>query len=207
MIKCPGFDAGSDLEGCHQRSPARWQLARQVLVESLLLASVGSAFGLLLASRATRLLLSELSNPRAPIALDAAVDGRVLAFAIGAAVATALLFGAAPALRATAVAPIDALRSHGRSAATERAALSSGVTVLNVALSLLLVVAAGLFVQTFERLARVPLGFDANRTLVVSVTASTVPASERGTLVDRLARLTARNTQTSPARVHARTLG
>jgi putative ABC transport system permease protein len=167
---------------------SRWQLARQVMVESLVLASVGSAVGLLLASWATRLLLSELSNPRAPLALDAAVDGRVLAFASGAAVATALLFGAAPALRATAVAPIDALRSHGRSAATERAALSSGVTVLNVALSLLLVVAAGLFVQTFQRLARVPLGFDPDRTLVVSITASTVPASERGTLVDRLAR-------------------
>lgn len=123
--------------------------------------------------------------------LDTAIDGRVLAFAVGIAVATALLFGTAPALRATAVTPIEALRSHGRSAATERAALSSGVIILNVAVSLLLVVAAGLFVQTFERLARVLLGFDPDRTLVVSVTALTVPAPERPTLVNRLAKAVA----------------
>ena len=169
---------------------SRWRLVRQLLVESLVLASTGSAVGLLLASWATQLLLMELSNPRAAIALDASVDGRVLAFAVGAAIATALLFGTAPALLATAVAPIDALRSHGR-VATEHTALPSGVIVLNVALSLLLVVAAGLFVQTFERLARVPLGFAPDRTLVVSVTASTVPASERPKLIDRLARAVA----------------
>ena len=63
--------------------------------------------------------------------------------------------------------------------------------IFNVALTLLLVVAAGLFVQTFERLARVPLGFEPDRTLVVSVTASTVAASERPTLVNRLARAVA----------------
>src|SRR5262249_25522583 len=73
----------------------------------------------------------------------------------------------------------------------ERLALSRGVIVLNVALSLLLIVSAGLFVQTFERLARVPLGFDSNRTLIVSVTASTVQAAERPKLIDRLARAVA----------------
>ena len=115
----------------------------------------------------------------------------MLAFAVGAAVATALLFGAAPAVAATAVAPIDALKSHGRTAAAARRELSSGVIVLNVALTLLLVVAAGLFVKTFDRLARVRLGFDPDRTLVVSVTASTVPAAERTVLVNRLAKAVA----------------
>src|SRR5262249_48169665 len=131
------------------------------------------------------------SNTRAPIALNSATDGRVLAFAIGVAIMTALLFGAVPALRATTVAPIDALRSHGRTIATKRVALSRGVIVLDVALSLLLVVSAGLFVQTFERLARVPLGFERDRTLIVSITAPTVPASERPKLIDRLARAVA----------------
>jgi predicted permease len=170
---------------------SRWQLARRFLTESLVLASAGSALGLLLASWTTRLLLSQLSNASEPIVLDSGVDARVLVFAVAAAGVTALLFGTVPALRATTVAPIDALRSHGRTIATERLTLSSGVIVLNVALSLLLVVAAGLFVQTIERLARVPLGVDADRTLVVSVTASTVRASDRPKLIDRLAKAVA----------------
>jgi predicted permease len=66
--------------------------------------------------------------------------------------------------------------------------LTRGVVIVTVALTLVLVVAAGLFVQTFERLARVPLGFNPDGTLVVSVTASTVPDSERPTLVSRLAK-------------------
>jgi putative ABC transport system permease protein len=170
---------------------SRWRLARPFLIESLALASLGSAVGLLLASWATRLLLTELSNARVRIALDAAVDGRVLAFAIVAAITTALLFGAASALRATTVAPIDALKSHGRTVATEHMVLSRSVIVLNVALSLLLVISAALFVQTFERLARVPLGLDSDHTLIVSITAPTVRASERPKLIDRLARAVA----------------
>ena len=191
LLLARGIARRHELSVCIALGASRWRLARQFLIEGLVLASAGSALGLLFASSATRLLLAELSNARAPIALDSAVDGRVLAFALGAAVTTALLFGAAPALRATAVAPIDALRSHGRTIATERLALSRGVIVLNVALSLLLVVSAGLFVQTFERLARVPLGLDGDRTLIVSVTASTVQASERPKLIDRLAKAVA----------------
>jgi putative ABC transport system permease protein len=170
---------------------SRWRLARQLLVESLVLACVGSAVGLLLARWATRLLLSQLSNPRAPIVLDAATDSRVLAFAMSAAVVTAALFGTAPALRAMAAAPIDALRVHGRSAVGGGARLSSALIVVEVALSLLLVVVGGLFVQSLERLARVPLGFEPDRTLVVSVTASTVQASDRPALVNRLAKAVA----------------
>jgi putative ABC transport system permease protein len=170
---------------------SRWRLARQLLAESLVLACGGSAVGLLLASWATRLLLAQLSNPRAPIVLDAATDSRVLAFAMGVAVVTALLFGTAPALRAMAAAPIDALRAHGRSTASGRARLSSTLIVVEVALSLLLLVVAGLFVRSLERLARVPLGFEPDRAFVVSVTASTVPASDRPTLVNRLVKAVA----------------
>jgi putative ABC transport system permease protein len=128
---------------------SRWRLARQLLIESLVLACAGSAGGLLIASWATRLLLSQLSNPRTPIVLDAATDGHVLAFAVGAAVMTAVLFGTAPALRAMAAAPIDALRAHGRSGGSGRATLSSSLIVVEVALALLLLVVAGLFVQSF----------------------------------------------------------
>ena len=171
---------------------SRWRLARQLLAESFVLASAGVAFGVLLTSSATRALLAELSNPRAPITLDTAVDWRVLAFAGATTVATALLFGTAPALRAAQAAPIEALRAPGKGTVGDRrATLSNSLIVAEVGLALLLVVAAGLFVRTFERLVRVPLGFDPDRTLVVSITASTVPAAERPMFINRLAQAVA----------------
>jgi hypothetical protein len=82
-----------------------------------------------------------------------------------------VLSGTAPAFRAARVAPIDALKEHGRGASADisRMRLTSGLVVAQVALSLVLVVAAGLFVRTLERLATVPLGFDRDRVLVVNV--------------------------------------
>ena len=85
--------------------------------------------------------------------------------------ATAVLFGTAPALRATSVHPISALRGSGgsRGASESSARLTSGLVVLQIALSLMLVVAAGLFIQTFGQLLSVPLGFDSDRVLIASV--------------------------------------
>ena len=83
------------------------------------------------------------------------------------AVLTAVLFGAGPAFRASRAAPIDALRDRGQGAAS--GARSGSLVVLQVALSLVLLVAAGLFVSTFRSLATLPLGFDAQRILVVDV--------------------------------------
>ncbi len=88
-------------------------------------------------------------------------------------------------MRATAVAPIDALRTGGRSAA-EHTPLANGLLVAQITLSLLLLITAGLFVQTFERLAHVALGFDAARSVVVWVTAPTIPAGDRPAFFDHL---------------------
>ena len=145
-----------------------WRLARQLLVESLVLAGIGAAAGLMFAAWGSRALVAQLSASASPVALDLSIDWRVFAFTAAITVATVLLFGTAPAIRATRVAPIDAMKEHGRGGSSGGGrGLSGGLVVAQVALSLVLVVAAGLFVRTFGRLATMPLGFDADRVLVV----------------------------------------
>src|SRR5204863_6605284 len=95
-----------------------------------------------------------------------------LLFTIGVTAVTVLLFGLAPALRASRVAPIDALRQHTRSSAGQgRPGLASGLVVAQVAFSLMLVVAAGLFTRTLSSLNSRPLGFDQAGVLLVGIDA------------------------------------
>src|SRR3954447_6769923 len=152
---------------------SRWRLARQLLAESLVLASSGAVAGMLIAMWASRLLVRQLSTPGASqVVLDLSPDWRVLLFTIGVAAATALLFGTVPALRASRVAAMEALKEHGRGASSDsRAGLASGLVVAQVALSLVLVVAAGLFMRTFSSLATARLGFDRDRVLLVNINA------------------------------------
>jgi putative ABC transport system permease protein len=145
----------------------RWRLVRQLLVESVLLGSMASAGGLLMARWVSPMLLRQLSTQNVPIFLDLSADWRLTGF--GAAIATlaVLSFGVMPALRASAVAPIDALKEQGRSAhdATSGRA-ADALVIAQVALSIILVVAAGLFVRTFASLASRDPGFARDRLLV-----------------------------------------
>jgi putative ABC transport system permease protein len=171
---------------------SRWRLARQLLTESILLASIGAIAGVVFGGWASRAIVSQLSTSATPVVLDPSLDWRVLLFTAATTVATAVLFGAAPALRATRVHPIEALKEQGRSAVGETVGnLSNGLIVAQVALSLVVVVVAGLFVATFERLARAPLGLDRDRVMVVTVTAPTVPGTERKVFYHRLIRAVA----------------
>jgi putative ABC transport system permease protein len=169
----------------------RWRLARQLLVESVVLAASGACLGFLFATWGSRALVSQLSTPDARVLLDLSVDWRVLAFTAAITVAAVVLFGTAPAIRSARVPIIDALKEHTvraaagsrrRSGETLLAGVSTNLVVTQVALSLVLVVAAGLFGRTFERLAARPLGFDSDRVLVVNV-------STARTSMDRPARL------------------
>jgi putative ABC transport system permease protein len=171
---------------------SRARLVRQLLTESVLLATIGAIIGLALAPSASRLLVALLSTSRAPIALDLTLDWRVLVFTVATTVMTAILFGVAPAFRATRVDPIEALNAEGRTTAGNGyATFSNSLIVAQVVLSLLVVVAAGLFLQTFERLAHVSLGFERDRVMVVTVNAPTVSAAERSRLFGRLVRAVA----------------
>jgi putative ABC transport system permease protein len=152
---------------------SRWRLARQFLVESVLLASVGALAGMAVASWASRLLVGLLSSTVNTVFLDLSLDWRVLAFTMLVTAATTVLFGALPAFRASAAAPIDALKEQGRgTAGGARQATAGGLVVAQVALSLVLLVGAGLFIRTFVGLATLPLGFDIDRVVVVNVNAS-----------------------------------
>jgi putative ABC transport system permease protein len=167
---------------------SRWQLAAQLFAESVLLACAGTLGGVVFAWWASRAIVAQLSTGAAPLILDLSADWRVLAFVAGAMVATTVLFGIAPALRAARVPPIDALKQHSRTITFGGGAATASLVAGQVALSLLLVVGAGLFVSTFEQLAHVSLGFDRDRTTVIALTARTVAATERNAFYHRLVR-------------------
>jgi predicted permease len=154
----------------------RWRLVRLLLVEALVLAGVGALAGLVFARWAGPMLVAQLSTSVTRVTLDLSLDWRVLAFTVAVTAATAVLFGTAPAFRARRIAPIDALKEQGRGALGDgRTGLSGSLVVAQVALSMVLIVAAGLLVGTFERLATLPLGFDSDRILIVNVDVSRAP--------------------------------
>ena len=150
---------------------SRWRLVRLLLIESLLLSMVGATLGFLIAGWASRLLVHELSTATGTVFLDLSVDWRVLVFTTSAAVATALMFGTVPAFRAAAVAPMESIKEQGRGADGGRMSAASVLVVAQVALSVVLVVSAVLFVRTFEKLAQLDLGFDPAPVLTVTMNA------------------------------------
>ncbi len=149
---------------------SRLRILRQLLTESLLLSSAGALLGLVLAHWSSRLLVRQLSTATNTVFLDLSLDWRVLGFTAAVTMTTAMLFGTAPALRATRLQPNDALKAQGRGVIGDgRLGAGQVLIVLQVALSLVLVVAAGLFVRTFSLLAGQDLGFHSRPVLVASV--------------------------------------
>ena len=168
---------------------SRFRLARQLLYESLLLSCAGAIAGLAFAVWGGRLLVSQLSTTTNRVFLELALDWRVLGFTTGVAVVTSIVFGTAPALRGTRVQPNDALKAQGRSIAGDgRFSLGNLLVIAQVALSLMLVVAAGLFVRTFSSLARLDLGVDGRPVLIASVNTQRLQleVSDRAALFQRL---------------------
>jgi putative ABC transport system permease protein len=171
---------------------SRSRLVRQLFAESVLLSTIGAAIGIALAPIAGRVVIAFLSTARAPIALDLALDWRIIGFTVMTMVITTMVFGVMPAVRASRVSPIEAMQAHGRSGAGDgHATFANALVVMQIVLSLVLVVAAGLFLQTFARLTSVPLGFDRESVLVVEVHAPTVEATARRALFERIVKATA----------------
>ena len=171
---------------------SRRRLVRPLLIESALLSLPGAALGLAFAGWAARAMVAQLPSATVPIVLDLTIDPRVLAYTAAVAAATAIASGLAPALWATAVDPLNALKADRRSGAGDGRVRAFGVMLAaQVAVSLLLLVAGGLFGRTFQQLAQAPLGFDADRLLVATVrTPSTSPA-DQSEVRHRLARAVA----------------
>ena len=169
----------------------RRRLIQQLLVESLILASMGAAIGLLVATWASDALVAQMSTWFDRVTLDVTLDWRVVSFTVLVTIATALLFGLTPAFRASSLTPVAALKDPVSSGdgGMPRFLSRGGLVAAQVALSLLLVITAGLFIRTFDRLLAVPLGFDSDRVLVVEVDGSrtaSVPGA-RTALYERLA--------------------
>jgi putative ABC transport system permease protein len=164
------------------------RIARQLLTESLLLSGVGALVGLLFARWGAGLLVRQLSSTTNTVFLDLGLDLRMLGFTALIAIATAILFGVAPALRASRVQPNEALKEQGRGVVGERFGLGNLLVVMQVALSVILVVAAGLFVRTFSSLANVHLGFDHRPVLVATINAQPLQLDppQRPELFERL---------------------
>jgi putative ABC transport system permease protein len=140
---------------------SRPRILAQLLSESLLLAGTGAALGALLAQWLSRVLVSLLTTGGQSLFVDLGVDWRVLSFTAGLAVLTCVLFGLAPALRATKVEPGVAMKAGGRGLTTtrERFGLRRTLVVSQVALSTVLLVGALLFVRSLNNLLTVDPGF------------------------------------------------
>jgi predicted permease len=149
----------------------RGRLIRQLLTESLLLAIIGGILGLLFASWGRQLLLALMSTGSTPISLDVQTDHRVLGFTGGISILTAILFGLMPALRATRVDLTPALKDNARglSGSTFRMRLGKALVVTQVALSVILIAGAGLFIRTLYNLNHQRTGLKHENVLAVRV--------------------------------------
>ena len=150
---------------------ARWQLVRQLLVESVMLSAIGALGGLVIAAWGSRALVAMLSSRFSTVTLDLSMDWRVFAFTASVGVLTGLLFGVAPALRGSALTPIDALRDQSRGVVSggRRLNLGHALVALQVALSFVLVFGSMLFVRTLVGLTSQGMGFESERVLIANV--------------------------------------
>ncbi|HEV3142143.1 MAG TPA: ABC transporter permease [Vicinamibacterales bacterium] len=155
-----------ELALCAAIGGTRWQLVRQMLAESLLIAGAGTILGVFLARGGVELLLT-LAPKDIPRLIDISVDPFALAFAIATGVITAALCGIIPAMRASRADVMDVLRSGGGHASGLRAGrgLRNSVVVAEVALSFVLLVGAGLMLRSVLILQRVNPGYDPSNVL------------------------------------------
>ena len=150
---------------------SRGRIVRQLLAESLLIAAIGAAAGAILAQWLSQFLVDFLRTDNNRIFVALALDWRIFAFTASLAVLTCLVFGLVPALRATNTAPAHAMKagSRGSTDSRERFGMRRALVVAQVALSLVLVVGAMLFVRSLRNLLALDAGFQQNGILVVNM--------------------------------------
>jgi len=139
---------------------SRKRLLRQLLTESLLLSGTGGALGVVIGYWSKQLL---------PFGHDTQIDVQVLAFVAGISMLTGITFGLIPALRATKVDLASAMKENSRNVATSRTWLSKGLLITQVAVSIVLLIGAGLFVRTLQNLRSVDVGFTSSNVLMFRI--------------------------------------
>jgi predicted permease len=141
---------------------SRSRLIRQLLTESVLMSVLGGALGLVFAYWGTRALVALMSSSSSPMILDTAADSKVLLFTLAASVLTGILFGLAPAFRVTRVNLASAMKDSAAniSDVRDKHRLGKSLIVLQVAVSLVLMIGAGLFVRTLVNFENRNFGFN-----------------------------------------------
>jgi predicted permease len=148
---------------------SRLRVIRQLLIESLMLSCAGAVIGLLVANEGCRLLVRLTSSRWQPSYLDLSPDLRVILFVLGTTLATAVLFGLAPALQLASVAPQNALKQNASaSTGRRRLELTRFLVPLQVALSMVLLFGATLMLRSLADLLKQNLGFNKNGVLLVT---------------------------------------
>jgi predicted permease len=145
---------------------SRFRLVRQLLTESVLLAFIGGALGLLFAYWGKDALLALRPWGGGTLSLDLKLDLRMLGFTAAVSALTGILFGLAPALRATRVELNASLKDGTGTGGGSRSTLSKGLVVTQVSLSLVLLAGAGLFIRTLRNLQNVEIGFNRENMLL-----------------------------------------
>ena len=156
----------------------RFRLIRQLLTESIFLASLSGALGVLIAVAGTRVLTVLLANGDAGFTLHAELNWRVLAATVGVSVLCGMLFGLAPAIQSTRPALVPALKDTGaapsaglRRHSLPRPSLQQALVIGQIALLMLLLLGAGLFMHTLSNLKAIPLGFNPENVLLFELNA------------------------------------
>ena len=147
----------------------RGRLVRQLLTETAVLFIAGGVAGLLLSQLLTRLLLSVVPQLPVPLAIDITIDWRVVVFTAGASLIAALLCGLAPALQAAKTSLVPSLKSDALDGRPSRLRLRNIFVVGQVTLSLVLVIAAGLFLRALQHAGNAATGFEARQVDVISL--------------------------------------
>jgi predicted permease len=148
----------------------RWQIARQLLTESLLMSLTGAVFGILMATYASRLLERMLWRALIPVVLDTDPDWRVLSFTLAITLLTGMLFGLAPLWRLRHCDPAVALSLNSRTVRNGSRPVVRALVSIQLSLSLVLVIGAALFVRSIEKLETFNPGFNRKGILTLWLT-------------------------------------
>jgi putative ABC transport system permease protein len=148
---------------------SRARLVRQLLTESLLLVALGGLAGLLIARWCSAFLVNFFASGISPISIDLPLDGRVLLFTAGLSLLTVLIFGTAPALQSARVDLNPILKDSASTTTSTRSRLRGGkpLIIFQIALSLVLLIGAGLFLRTLQNLKKLDPGFNRERVLTM----------------------------------------
>ena len=169
---------------------ARTRLIQQLLTESLLLAGAGGLLGIAFALFSTRVLLRMVSDGRQALNVDLSVDWRMLLFTMSVTIAAAILFGTVPALRAARLQLTESLNDRGASgSAAAKSRFAQVLIVSQIALSVVLLTGAGMFVRSFQNLIHVDTGFNRDNVIRVQIDPSSAGYKEDARLTALYQRL------------------